>query len=88
MIIFGHFSRFLASFKISFSTLQHPTYDIFFVSKIVSKIMSKIMSQIFMSNFVTCKKNIILINGQKNNFADKSAKNILGYIVKFFYIFF
>ena len=26
MIIFGHFSRFLASFKISFSSLQHPTY--------------------------------------------------------------
>ena len=27
MIIFGHFSRFLASFKISFSSLQHPTYN-------------------------------------------------------------
>ena len=26
MIIFGHFSRFLASFKISFSSLNHPTY--------------------------------------------------------------
>ena len=28
MIIFGHFSRFLASFKISFSSLQHPTYKL------------------------------------------------------------
>ena len=27
MIIFGHFSRFLASFKISFTSLQHPKYD-------------------------------------------------------------
>ena len=27
MIIFGHFSRFLVSFKISFSSLQHPTYN-------------------------------------------------------------
>ena len=27
MIIFGHFSRFLASFKISFSSLQHPNYN-------------------------------------------------------------
>ena len=27
MIIFGHFSSFLASFKISFSSLQHPNYD-------------------------------------------------------------
>ena len=27
MIIFGHFSRFLAAFKISFSSLQHPNYD-------------------------------------------------------------
>ena len=27
MIIFGHFSRFLASFKISFSSLQHPNHD-------------------------------------------------------------
>ena len=26
MIIFGHFSRFLAFFKISFSSLQHPSY--------------------------------------------------------------
>ena len=26
MIIFGHFSRFLASFKISFSSLQNPNY--------------------------------------------------------------
>ena len=26
MTIFGHFSRFLASFKISFSSLQHPRY--------------------------------------------------------------
>ena len=26
MIIFGHFSRFLAFFKISFSSLQHPIY--------------------------------------------------------------
>ena len=26
MIIFGHFSRFLAPFKISFLSLQHPTY--------------------------------------------------------------
>ena len=26
MIIFGHFSRFLASFKISFSSLQHPIH--------------------------------------------------------------
>ena len=28
MIIFGHFSSFLASFKISFSSLQHPNYII------------------------------------------------------------
>ena len=27
MIIFDHFSRFLASFHISFSSLQHPIYD-------------------------------------------------------------
>ena len=27
MIIFGHFSRFLASFKISFSSLQHLIYN-------------------------------------------------------------
>ena len=27
MIIFGYFSRFLASFKISFSSLQHPTHN-------------------------------------------------------------
>ena len=30
MIIFGHFSRFLASFKISFSSLQHPNYKPFY----------------------------------------------------------
>ena len=29
MIIFGHFSPFLASFKISFSSLQHPKDDPF-----------------------------------------------------------
>ena len=28
MILFGHFSRLLASFKISFSSLQHPTHDL------------------------------------------------------------
>ena len=28
MIIFGHFSRFLAAFKFSFSSLQHPSYNI------------------------------------------------------------
>ena len=27
MIIFGHFSRFLASFKISFTSLQHPSHN-------------------------------------------------------------
>ena len=27
MIIFGHFSRFLAFFKLSFSSLQHPNYE-------------------------------------------------------------
>ena len=27
IIIFGHFSRFLASYKISFSSLQHPIYN-------------------------------------------------------------
>jgi len=26
IIIFGHFARFLASFKISCSSLQHPSY--------------------------------------------------------------
>ena len=30
MIIFGHFSRFLASFKISFFSLQHPIYKSLF----------------------------------------------------------
>ena len=31
IIIFGHFSRFLASFKISFSSLQHPTHNTFYL---------------------------------------------------------
>ena len=32
MIIFGNFSRFLASFKISFPSLQHPTYKSYYLS--------------------------------------------------------
>ena len=34
MIIFGHFSRFLASFKISFSSLQHPNHIILSIKKL------------------------------------------------------
>ena len=34
MIIFGHFSPFLASFKISFSSLQQPSYETKWISRL------------------------------------------------------
>ena len=39
MIIFGHFSRFLASFKISFSSLQHPIHSLYFyIERIIDSV--------------------------------------------------
>ena len=64
MIIFGHFLRFLVSFKISFSSLQHPSYiQVFFklYSSSCNISVKKVIPKIYGSNVNGCT-NLIILN--------------------------